>query len=485
MIAIDWKPSRQATLPLYRQIYLFIQGKIQSNQWPVGTRLPPQRELAARLQVNRSTLTNALEELIADGYLTSRQGSGIQVSGSAWAEIAAGSRSWNERLSADAFLSNQPMVQQINELEFDASMIRLGTGELAPELFPQAALRKLITETAPRIDNFGYQEPQGLLALREQISRHLAKRGIEAPPSGILVVSGALQALQLICFGLLEPHDAMFIERPSYLLSLKLFRSLQLRFSALPMTSDGLSLPDLIRQQQQHRHALLYTIPTFHNPTGALMPQSNREELLHFCQESRLPIIEDDVYRDLWLDQEPPPPLKALDEHGMVLYVNSLSKTIGPGLRIGWIAGPEPIIRRLADLKMQHDYGSSTLSQWTAAEWLRQDLDTSHLQRLRQALRERRDLTLQCLQEFFPALASWQVPAGGFYIWLRLNQPVAMPALFKAACARHILLNPGAIYDQQESQHLRLSYAYASPDQLRYGLQQLASLLQTMQKTNP
>ena len=142
MIAIDWKPSRQAALPLYRQIYLFIQSKIQSNQWTQGTILPPQRELANKLDVNRSTLTIAIEELIADGYLTSRQGSGIKVSGSAWAEITAGSRSWNDRLSADAFLSNQPLIQKINELEFAPGMIRLGTGELAPELFPRSGRRR-------------------------------------------------------------------------------------------------------------------------------------------------------------------------------------------------------------------------------------------------------------------------------------------------------------------------------------------------------
>ena len=477
MLTIDWQPARHTALPLYRQIYLYIQGKIQSGQWTNGTRLPPQRMLAREFQVNRSTLLPALDELRADGYISSHQGSGIVVNGSAWSELAAAARSWNERLSTDAFLSNQPMVQQINELEFAPQMIRLGTGELAPELFPNDALRQLIAETAPKIDSFGYQEPQGLPGLREQVSRHLRKNGILAAPANILIVSGALQALQLICFGLLAPKDAMFVERPSYLLSLKLFRSLQLRFSEIPMTSSGLSLASLKKQQQSHRHALLYTVPTFHNPTGSLLPLEKRQALLRFCQQARLPIVEDDVYRDLWLDKEPPAPLKALDDSGLVLYVSSLSKTIGPGLRIGWIAGPEPIIRRLADLKMQHDYGSSTLSQWVAAEWLRRDLESTHLLQLREKLRQRRALTLQCLQADFSQLASWNTPAGGFYIWLKLKKPVSMPALFKAACARNILLNPGTIYDQQSNQYLRISYAYAKPADICAGLRQLAKLL--------
>ncbi len=477
MLTIDWKPVRHTPLPLYRQIYLYIQGKIQSGQWTAGTRLPPQRLLAEKLAVNRSTLLLALDELTADGYISSRQGSGITVSGSAWSELAAASRSWNERLSTDAFLSNQPMIQQINELEFSPQMIRLGTGELAPELFPNSMLKQLIAQTAPKIDSFGYQEPQGLLPLREQISLHLKTHGITAAPSSILIVSGALQALQLICFGLLAPKDAMFVERPSYLLSLKLFRSLQLHFSELPIAADGLSLSDLQAQQKAHRHALLYTIPTFHNPTSALMPLEKRIQLMHLCQKERLPIIEDDVYRDLWLDTEPPLPLKALDDSGLVLYVSSLSKTMGPGLRIGWVAGPEPIIRRLADLKMQHDYGSSILSQWVAAEWLRRDLETSHLQNLRQELRRRRSFMLKYLEENFSSLAEWNIPAGGFYIWIKLNRPLSMPALFQAACKKNILLNPGTIYDQTSNQYLRLSYAYASPEEMHYGLHELSKLI--------
>ena len=477
MLTMDWQPSRENSLPLYRQIYLVIQKKIETGQWPPGSRLLPQRQLAGLLRVNRSTLALALEELAADGYIKSRRGSGMTVSNPGWAKLASATRSWNQRLTADAYLSNQPMIQKINTLEFAPDMIRLGTGEIAPELLPQSELQQLIAATAPKIDNFGYQEPQGLPALRQQISRHLKTRGIDAAPGSILIVSGALQALQLICFGLLAPKDAMFIEQPSYLLSLQLFRSLQLRFSTLPMETDGLSLTALAEQQKKHRHALLYTVPTFHNPTGTLMSLSKRQALLRFCQKTQLPIIEDDVYRDLWLDQEPPPPLKAMDPSGLVLYVNSLSKTIGPGLRIGWVVGPEPIIQRLADLKMQHDYGSSILSQWVAAEWLRQGLEEAHLTRLRQELRLRRQLVGQCLENDFSQLADWQLPPGGFYIWLKLRTPVSLPQLFKAACQKHLLLNPGSIYDQQSSQYLRLSYAYAKPDELCRGLKILAGLL--------
>lgn len=480
MVTIDWQPVRKAALPLYRQIYLYIREKIQSNQWTDGTQLPPQRLLAKAFKVNRSTLTAALDELRADGYISSRQGSGITVSSSAWSELTAAARSWQERLSADAFRSNLPMIQQINELEFLPQMIRLGTGELSPSLFPNTRLRELIAATAPKMESFGYQEPQGLRQLREQVSLHLKKSGIMASPANILIVSGALQALQLICFGLLAPRDSIFVESPSYLLSLKLFSSLQLHFSEIPMTGTGLSLSSLKAQQKNHRHSMLYTVPTFHNPTGTLMPLAQRQALLDFCREARLPIVEDDVYRDLWLEEATPAPLKALDESGLVLYVSSLSKTIGPGLRIGWIAGPEPVIQRLADLKMQHDYGSSSLSQWVAAEWLRQDLEMDHLRSLRHRLRQRRDFTLQCLQAYFSGIAEWQKPAGGFYIWLKLNKNISMPALFKAACAENILLNPGCLYDQQANQYLRISYAYAKTEEIEYGLSELAKLIKML-----
>jgi len=481
MLSIDWLPSKNDSVPLYRQIFLYIRNKIITGQWPVGSKLPAQRLLAPALHVNRSTLQTALDELIADGFLKSRIGSGITISNNTWAEYTAEHPpNWNSYLSSGTYLSNLPVIQQINQREFDKDIIRLGTGELAPDLLPNQQLRHIIKSSASRIKSFGYQEPRGLPELRQEISRHLQSYGIEAAPSGILVVSGALQALQLICFGLLSSDDYMFVERPSYLLSLKLFRSLHLHFSELPVEHDGLSIDALRQQQRHHRHSLLYTIPTFHNPTGTLMPLTRRQELLQICRELRLPILEDDVYRELWIDKEPPPPLKSLDTAGNVLYVSSLSKSIGPGLRIGWIVGPEPIIEKLADLKMQHDYGCSTLSQQVAAEWLSGGYEEDHLCCLRKNLRLRRDLTNTLLHKHFADLADWDLPQGGFYIWLRFKSPLSMHRLFHAALAKHILLNPGNIYDSLASSSLRISYAYATPKELHHAIAALAEIVQTL-----
>jgi GntR family transcriptional regulator of abcA and norABC len=154
-----------------------------------------------------------------------------------------------------------------------------------------------------------------------------------------------------------------------------------------------------------------------------------------------------------------------------------LSKSLSPGLRIGWLVGPEPVIERLADVKMQTDYGSSVLSQWVAAEWLASGLYQEHVAQVRDSLRHRREIALQVLQEKFSDIAEWQVPQGGFYIWLRINQPISMRELFGRALSCGILINPGYLYDRTANQYLRLSFSYASPEQLRQALYQLARLI--------
>ena len=477
MANIEWTPNRENRLPVYRQIVEYIKNRITSGHWPAGTKLPPQRDLARQLGVNRSTLTNALDELVADGLLESRIGSGVRVSANPWAQWTAAPRvDWNSYMESGAALANFPTVQEINRGEFIPDMIRLGTGELSPELIPVTLLKKILSRLPEQITSFGYEEPLGLLALRRLVSEYLATLGIQAGPESILIVSGGLQALHLIFSGLLPSGSTVLLENPSYLFSLKQFQSLPLQFCGLPLDHEGIDLT-LLQQSNRPNAALLYTIPCFHNPTGTLMTRQRREDLLSFCRRRRLPLIEDDVYRELWLDAPPPPPLKALEQGSQVLYIDSLSKALSPGLRIGWIVGPETVIQRLADLKMQCDYGSSTLSQWAAAECLSDGHYNTHLTVLRQQLQYRRQVMLEALTEHCSGLAEWQVPSGGFYVWLRLVAPLSLSRLFRSAWQQKLLLNPGNLYDPFSRQHLRLSYAYAAIPDLKKGVARLAQLI--------
>lgn len=214
------------------------------------------------------------------------------------------------------------------------------------------------------------------------------------------------------------------------------------------------------------------------------MTEQRRKDLLALCQKELLPIIEDDVYRELWIDAPPPAPLKALDKDGRVIYIGSLSKSLSPGMRIGWIVGPEPVIERLADMKMQNDYGSSSLSQWAAAEWLASGLHQNHLQEVRKQLKIRRDIAIEALEMNFSDIATWNIPKGGFYIWLKLIHPVSLQKLFKAALDTGLLINPGNIYDALSNNHLRLSYSFAALPDIKNGLYRLSNIIRKLSDRN-
>lgn len=483
MYKIDWKPNKSSPVPLHKQITDFIKGKIANGEWTIGYKLPPQRTLAQALEVNRSTVVTAYDELIAEGLIEGKSGSGTRVVNNSWNLLATTPPpDWSSYVKFGIHRPNLPTIQEINQAEFIPNIIRLGTGELSPELIPSTSMKKVFHDLSKREITFGYEEPKGLLPLREQIAHYLNRTGISASPSSILIVSGALQALQLISVGLLHKGSAVLTEKPSYLNSLNVFQSAGMRLVGIPLDKEGMEASHIPQYKKQHKTALLYTIPTFHNPTGTLMTAERRNQLLTICQQEQLPLIEDDVYRELWFDEAPPKPLKAFDKNGLVLYLGSLSKTLSPGLRIGWIVGPEPVIEHLADIKMQTDYGSSSLSQWAAVEWFSSGLYDQHLHEVRMQLKIRRDLTLNLLRKYFSDIAQWEKPSGGFYIWIRLLPAISIRKLFEMALAEGILLNPGNVYEHQAEQYLRISYSFASLPDLEDGLCRLSAIVRRIAK---
>ncbi|CAM4000904.1 PLP-dependent aminotransferase family protein [Mesobacillus thioparans] len=462
----------------YKQIIDYIKEQITNGTWPVGSRLPSQRALASQFGVNRSTIVTALEELAADGLIEGRTGMGTIVVNNTWTLMRSEPPlNWNEQVGRGTHQASMPTVQAINQAESNEDLIQLSKGELSRDLFPLEEMRVVITKVGKNLEPFGYEEPKGNPQLREEIARYLSRKGINISSSSILVVSGALQALHLISIGLLDRGSTVFLENPSYVNSLSTFQSAGMKLQGIPIDQEGIN-PAKIEGIHQTKNSVLYCHPTFHNPTGALMGEKRRQELLNLAERAQIPIIEDDVYGDLWIDSPPPRPIKSLDKHGNVLYLGSLSKSLNPGLRIGWIVGPEAVIDRLADLKMQTDYGTSSISQRAAAEWLSSGLYEEHISAVRKELKVRRNAALQALDQHLSRYGEWQQPAGGFFVWVKMKQEISMADLYRKALARGVLINPGRIYSNQKSPHFRLSFANAQVEDIVKGIAVLESLIE-------
>ncbi|MDA1678032.1 efflux pump transcription regulator NorG [Bacillus cereus group sp. TH152-1LC] len=469
-------------LPKYRQIVDYMKEKIENGEWPIGSKIPSQRQLAKLFQVNRSTVITALDELMADGLIQGKIGAGIIVTNNTWSLFATNPPpDWSEYVKAGIHKPSKLMVRDINEAEANKELIHLSKGELAPQLFPLKTMQSIMKSVSDELDYIGYEEQKGFLPLREAISNYVKSFGIHASPNSILIVSGALQALQLISIGLLHRESTVLLEQPSYLYSLHVFQSANINLAGICMDHHGILPNELLKRiKYSQKKNILYSIPCFQNPTGILMSQERRKEILKICEKEQLPIIEDDIYRELWIDEPPPAPLKSIDKHGHVLYVGSLSKTLTPGLRIGWIIGPEPVIDRLSDIKMQTDYGSSSLSQRVAAEWIHKGFYEEHVANVRIQLKERRQIMIRSLNKYCADVASWDIPSGGLFIWLKIVPNIPMKKLFSEALSKGILLNPGRIYEEESDQYIRLSYGYASPDQMTNGIKLLGELIRKL-----
>lgn len=469
---MNWQPTKHSAITLHKQIINWFTTQLEQGDLTPGMRLPSQRLLALQFNVNRSTINVVMDELKARGLIETRTGDGTYISKDPWQLLLNESQpKWQQHIEFSVHKPNVDTIQLINEYEQFEHIIRLGTGELAPSLLPAKQIEDSLRELSLTAPALGYSIPQGSKALREALCRQLQKRGIQTTTSNILITSGALQAFQLIALGLLQPGSIIFQQEASYLNSIHPFQSAGMRMAGVKINEQ---LQHTLSTKKRNNQSLFYTIPTLDNPSGKCWSNAQKQLVFNTCKELAIPIIEDDVYHELLFTPNNELPLKAYDQNGQVLYIGSVSKTLSPGLRIGWIVGSESVIKRLADIKMQTDYGSSALSQQLVTHWLQSDMYERHLKQLRHELQQRAAFVEQLLQQYMKPYATWQRPLGGLYIWLRFEKPIIIKALFLELLQQNILINPGYIYLPNDFHHLRLSFAYASFEQLQEGIQQLA-----------
>ncbi len=466
-----WKPHHDSDLPLFRQIALHFEQEITEGKREPGSPLPPERKLADELDVNRSTISAAYAELRATGLIESRQGSGYKVSENMWGIQTKQTPNWKRYAERGVFLPSASLQNRIHQVINEPGIINLASGEPNAELYPNELLAEAIAKI-PVQSALAYPVPMGLMALRREIAHHL-KENLQVPitEAEILITAGAQQALHLITQCLLSPGDAVGLEGPSYFYSLPLFQSVGLRILRIPMDGSGLIPSEVIQLHQRFRIKMIFTNPTLQNPTGITLSPGRRRELFDLCQKLGIPIVEDDPYHGLFFNNRKILPIKALDNGHSVLYIGSLSKTVAPGLRIGWIAGPKNIVERLADAKQQMDFGTSTLMQYLAVEYLKSDKREGHLAKVRSQLKYRRDIMLNHLQEF-PHLADYFRPDGSFNIWCQLKKPVSDDKLLETCIHNGVIIRPGGIFGSEPG-CFRITYANCTSDMAQVGLARL------------
>lgn len=371
-------------------------------------------------------------------------------------------------------------IREILKVTAQPEIISFAGGLPAPELFPVAAVRaaadRVLTEQGPAALQYGPSE--GVPALRQWIAEEMQARGIRARADDVLVTNGSQQVLDLVGKILLNPGDVVLTENPTYLAAIQAFQTLQARFVPVPTDAEGLipeAVPELIRQ---HRPKFLYTIPTFQNPTGITLTAERRARLAQIAAQHGLPVIEDDPYGKLRYRGAEIPPIKHWDEANCVLYVSTFSKTIAPGLRLGWVLAPTEFFNQLLIVKQAADLHTSSFDQRVAHAYLTDNDQTAHLQTIRQAYGERFRIMDEALTAELPAGYTWTRPEGGMFLWVTGPQELDGLALLQRAVENKVAFVPGRDFFPGDAgaNYLRLNYSNSTPERIREGVRRLGRL---------
>ena len=477
--------DRDGPVPIYRQIEQFLQEQIQSGALLPETRLPATRELAASLGLSRITVTNAYAELEAEGLVYSRRGSGTFVA-PPLPDLPRqeGERSaavewplWQQQLLTSTWLPVQREFDWLAKSVSRPDTISFCRGSGAADLFPVEEFRRTLRAVLQRdgSDCLGYGDRCGHPPLRATVAHILTAQGIPTHPDHVLVTSGSQQALALVARLLLRPGDVVLVENPTYGGAINLFRSLDVRLLGVPVDGEGMQVERVEDGLRAGRPRLIYTIPTFHNPTGACMSGRRRRQLVALADRYNVPILEDDFVGDLRYEGHAQPALKSLAPAGQVIYVNTFSKVLIPGLRVGFLVAEGPVYERLLICKHVSDLATSGLMQRATEAYITVGRYQAHLRRACQVYRRRRDAMLDALARHMPAGAEWQTPHGGLFIWVRLPAGASMSRLYPLVAEEGVTFAPGPLFSPCDCAQdcLRLNFTVHPPDVIEEGIRRL------------
>jgi DNA-binding transcriptional MocR family regulator len=484
-----------SSTPIYKQIVSQLKGLIDQGVIEVNKPLPPTRKLAQQIGVNRSTVDRAYDELEALGYLNSRPGSYHIVQRrkreAAYHPERKSKILWRSAANQESETLFETFVKHSYDISVISgtdkkSMIDLSEHQVGPELFPIRDFKKclnavLVNHGSEALD---FCSAKGNERLREYIAQRMRLHGISTSKEEILITNGSQEALSMIVQLLARSDKKIVIEVPTYFNFLPILKFLKSEFIPVPMTEEGMDLEYLERVLDKEKVSFIYTIPNFHNPTGITTSHQHREQLLNIALKKEVAILEDGFEEEMKYYGKVPLPIKSIDEHNIVIYVGTFTKTLFPGVRIGWINADKECINRLTAIKQCTDLRCGNFTQTALWYFCKEGYYDLHIKKMHRVFRKKMDLAIRTMYEYFPKGVRWSRPAGGYNIWVKMPKKLMAEQLYAYMAQFGVIVTPGCYFfpNCAESEYFRISLARTSEQEIKEGFARLGKALQMLSK---
>ncbi len=388
---------------------------------------------------------------------------------------------WERFLAKRTEHMKSSAIRELLKITQQPDVISFAGGLPAPEIFPvreiEEACNYLLRHEPKRA--LQYSTTEGHPPLREFIAESMAKYGIHHGPDNIQITTGSQQALDLLGKVFIDPDTAILTGKPTYLGAIQAWRTYQTRFLTVPLDKEGMRvelIEDIVKKETPR---FLYVLPNFHNPAGTTLPEERRRRLVEIARKYDLILVEDDPYGALRYEGEDIIPIAALAPE-RTIYLGTFSKTLTPGLRIGWIVAPAEIVRRLVQAKQGSDLHSSTFDQMIANDIAQRGILKVHIKRIRETYHERRDVMLDALEELWPGGCCWTKPEGGLFLWAETPEEINTLEFMETALENKVAYVPGVHFFPHGDggfNAMRLNFSNAQPEMIVEGVRRLGTAL--------
>ena len=380
-------------------------------------------------------------------------------------------------------MSRMPVsaIREILKVTEHPEIISFAGGLPAPELFPVAAIAEAHAEVFAQEGPAAlqYSTTEGCHPLREWIARRMQQRGIKVTADNVLITTGSQQGIDLVGKVFLDRGDAVVVENPCYLAALQSFSGHEASFISIDSDDEGMRVDQLENVLKNSRPKLIYIVSEFSNPKGTTLPFARRQKLIELSARYRVPILEDNPYSELRYAGERLQPLAAMDKEGLVIHVSTFSKTLSPGMRLGWLLAPEEIFQMVVTAKQAADLHTSTIEQWAAAHLLKTFDFDRHVRHLSAVYGERCHTMLSAMDRYFPTEARWTRPEGGLFLWVELPERISAETLFEKALSERVAFVPGTSFFACHGKlnFMRLNFSNQVPEMIEEGIKRIAGVL--------